>query len=432
MKLRSYINNVSALQAFQVMRFSVLILIGIILVKTGYSTDEIGVYELFFFLANVVSFFWVMGLNNGLMSYYPSLTEEKKQLMLFNIAILLLALGFIAGLILYLARHAVFEMVGKVDYLGYLIIYMILSAPANFTEYTYLLKGQSSKIIIYGMVIFALQLILIISGVMLDFSIENLLKLMVGWALFKFVWFAQLIIRKEKLKLDFKLQYVFLIFSLPLIFQMLLGNGMEYVDGFLVNVFYDETAFAQFRYGARELPLVTILVGAVSTALIPVAVNNMADALSEVKQKIKRLMNFLFPISMVLMLISPLVFPMVYSNDYLISAQLFNVYLLVISSRLFMPQVVLFAKHENVTLMISALIELIVNIGLSLLLLKYYGMIGIAWATVIAYLVNKLILLTVAWRKYAIKPSAYIDLKTYAAWLSVLLISYYLSTYYLY
>lgn len=232
-------------------------------------------------------------------------------------------------------------------------------------------------------------------------------------------------------RLDFKLQWIFLLFAFPLIVHMLVGNGMEYVDGFIINHFFDQATFAQFRYGARELPLVAVLVGSVSTALIPDAVNSMDDALKKVKTKITQLGNFLFPISISLMLLSSTIFPIIYSEDFAISAQIFNIYLLIITSRILMPQVVIFARHNNLILVISAIVELVVNVALSLVLLQYFGILGIAWATVIAFMVNKTILIVFAYTKHGIPLGKYLNIRHYFLWIFLLCISYLIAHYFL-
>ncbi|WP_235298267.1 MATE family efflux transporter [Portibacter marinus] len=429
-----WLENVSALQFFHTMRFGTLILIGIILVKSGFEPSEIGLYELFFFISNVVSFFWVMGLNNGLMSYYPKLSREKQKSLLFNLGLLLVSLALIASTALLLFEPLIARLAGSnsgdIQYMHWIIAYMVLSAPGNFTEYYLLLKNKPVRILRYGLILFGLQIVLIGYGVHNGYTILGLLQLMVLWAAIKFIWFWVIALRYGRPSLDFKLQMVFLSFSFPLIFHMLLGNGMEYVDGFLVTYFFDSEVFAQFRYGARELPLLTVLVGAISTALIPIAVNDMSGALSQVKKKITRLSNFIFPISVVLMLTSTFLFSFFYSESYKLSARIFNVYLLVISSRILMPQVIVFSRHHNMILMLSAGVELLVNFIFSLLFLRYFGIIGIAWATVLAYLINKIILMVFAWRKYKIQPGVYLNIKVYGGWLLLLVSSYYISTFY--
>jgi O-antigen/teichoic acid export membrane protein len=408
------------------------------LAKLGYNTTDIGIYELFFFIANVLSFFWTMGLKNGLISYYPALEEAKKSKFFFNLLILLLTFGLIAGLGLYLLEIPIAKILNngsvnnrhEIQYLGLIILYLIFSGPGNFTEYYYLLKGKNKAIVKYGVVIFAIQLLLIIPAVVFKSEIIHLLQLMVVWAAIKLIWNLYIIFRNEKIALDFGLQRLFLIFSIPLILHMLLGNGMEFVDGFIVNYYFDESIFAKFRFGARELPLVSLLAGALSTAMIPEAVKDLPATLAKIKISTSRLMNSLFPLTIVLILISPFLFPLVYNQEFALSARIFNIYLLVISSRLLMPQVIIFAKHENRFLLFAAAIEFIINISLSLILLEFMGITGIVWATVVAYLVNKLMLYARIRSKYQVLLKDFLETRRYFFWLFIMVISYYISTLY--
>ena len=201
---------------------------------------------------------------------------------------------------------------------------------------------------------------------------------------------------------------------LPLSLHMLLGGGMEYIDGFIVTShFREENAFAIFRYGARELPIVTILSSALIATLIPLSIENQAFAIQKIKREVNKLSHWLYPLTFILIFISPYLFPLVYNADFAESARIFNIYLLLISSRLLLPQVIIYSKQHNFILVGSAAIEILINLGLSLLLVKEYGLEGIAFATVIAYLVNKLILITYNYFQFGIEPSSYLDIKNY-------------------
>ncbi len=241
-----WINNVSALQAFQIMRFGTLILIGVVLVKADFQLEDIGSYELFFFLANVMSFFWAMGLNNALISFYPQLEPSRQKQLFFNLGLILLVLGLVAGFELLILEPVVANVLGlpgRIDYIWLIVLYVILSAPSSFTEYYYLLRGYSTRIVSYGVVIFSIQFLLISIGVYCGLSIHMLLVLMVIWAALKFLWFSYVTLSLGEAKLDWALISTFVLFGFPLMLQMLLGNGMEYVDGFLVTHFFDEATF---------------------------------------------------------------------------------------------------------------------------------------------------------------------------------------------
>ena len=163
------------------------------------------------------------------------------------------------------------------------------------------------------------------------------------------------------------------------------------------------------------------------TALVPQAVQQLNSTLDTAKAETTKLMHLLYPISVVVVLISPFIFPLVYNESFKESAYLFNIYALIITSRILLPQLVLFGKHLNKTLLIFTFIELIFNVLLSLYLMQFWGIRGIAVASVIAFMLAKIFIIIFNYLKFNIKPSRYIDLRYYMIYNVILFISFYIS-----
>jgi len=430
----SNIDNARALQTYQLIRFSILILISIFLVKSGLPVEEIAVYEAFIFLGNFMTFFWLMGIKNAMLSYYPSLPESKKESFFYNLIILVALLSFILAIGFFVFKDWIIQNLThfeKFDFRLILSLYIVGLSVGSVVEYFYLIKKKSIQIIQYGAIAFVLQFFIVLVPVYLGYPFYYVFIGLLILALLKSFWMLYLMSNESKFVFDFNLQKAFLLFSIPLMLHMFLGSGMEYIDGFLVtSQFEDPALFAKFRYGARELPLATILVGALTSAMIPEAIENMEATLLQVKRRTKKLAHFLFPISMILLLISPILFPLVYSDEFKLSARIFNIYLLVLSSRILLPQIIIFGKQHNFVLVWSALFELLVNIILSILFIQYFGILGIAYATVVAYMVNKLIMTVYNYRTFSISPKAYLHLPSYFLYNAMLIICYVISLYY--
>ena len=213
-----------------------------------------------------------------------------------------------------------------------------------------------------------------------------------------------------------------------MLLHTLIGNSVEYIDGLIVKAhFVDDKVFAVFRWGARELPISLLFVGAVMTAMIPKVVENQEAGLAIMKQKVDELSRWLYPLSIGLMLLSPLLFPIVYNEDFTESARIFNVYLLVLSSRILLPQVVILSAEKNFILVACAIVEVIINIVLSLIWVKSFGLIGIAFASVIAFLVFKIMLITFNYRQLNIPVTRYISIGKYFGYNLLLFASFILS-----
>lgn len=116
------------------------------------------------------------------------------------------------------------------------------------------------------------------------------------------------------------------------------------------------------------------------------------------------------------MLLSPILFPIVFNPDFKESAYIFNIFTLLLSSRILLPQVVVMAKQKNYFLTLSALVELATLAALSWWWGQEYGLQGIAWAAVVSFALERTILLFYTWKYLGIPPKKYIHIPSYLGW----------------
>ena len=224
--------------------------------------------------------------------------------------------------------------------------------------------------------------------------------------------------------IDIDFQKRYLNTAAPLIGATLLSGSAEYLDGFIVSKYFDEKDFAVYRYGAKEFPLVLLLANAFSNGMVPkVAQLGVAEAAKTIRAESLKLMHIFFPVSIGLLLVSQWAYPKLFNQDFTASAAVFNVYLLLVISRLVFPQTLLIGLKKTKTIMAVAALELAVNFGLSLLLVQQFGLVGIAFATVIASLLDKGIL-TFVLTKNGTSASEYWPWKWHLSYSIVLLLAY--------
>jgi len=362
------------------------------------------------------------------MSYFPNLDDKLKSRLIFNIGLLFLALGCAAFAVLYFVDLPRMELL--YSYLPWLFCFVVLGTTASLSEHILIVKQESKALFYYGFVSYTVYLLGLSLLIYFYRSIQPLFVGLAIWACLRFFYFIRLLFQTGVFKIDFGLLSKFMLFGLPLILHVLLGAGMEYVDGYIVNAYFDRSDFTYYRYGARELPINTIFISALASAFIPLAVANLNESLASIKKRIGRLMNFLFPASIGLMLLSPHIFSWVYSSEYLISAHIFNIYLLIICSRILLPQIVIYAKHKNSFLMMVSFIEFVINIGLSLYLMQFFGLYGIAFATVVAFFIQKIILIAYNWIHLKVPLSDYLDVSKYLLYTLALYLTFCLSLFF--
>jgi O-antigen/teichoic acid export membrane protein len=422
-------DTTKAYQSLQAFRLGASILLSIVLVKLAFTKTEIGNFEWFLFLTNALSFFWSMGLLNAFKSYFPLKTKEEKASLISNLALIFLCFGIIVVTGLYFSSYGK-ELISQGNW-TYFSVFLVLGISASINEHILIVKEKSISLFNYGLVSYITYFVGLSIVAFWFHNINYLFAFLAFWALLRFIYGIFLVNLYGSWTWNFSSGLKFVAYSFPLIVHVLLGGGMEYVDGYLVDVYYSRDEFTLFRYGARELPINTIFITAMVATMIPLAVSNLDLTLVDLKARLNKLMHWLFPSSIILVLISPLIFQAVYNEGFLKSAFVFNIYLLILCSRLVLPQVILYAKQKNSVLMWVGLLELLVNIGLSLYLIQDYGILGIAFATVIAYIVQKVALVIYCKTKLNVNLSEYLDTNIHMLY-SALLYSVFVISFYIY
>lgn len=421
------IDNISGLQLFQLMKPVIFLIISIIFTKSHLTRAEIGQWEMFMFIAGLITFFWVTGIIQSLLPlYHRNSTYRKvgdngasKSPEIFNAFLLLcfFSLLFFALGHSLKSNFSVFRFSGNVPYINLLLLYILLSSPVCLIEYIYLLNNRSYRIFQYGLYTFTAQLILIIAPLLFGkdiiWSVYGLLAITgIRW-----VWLIVLLRRYTQMKISVEFMKEHLYLGIPLILTSLISGSPQYIDGVIVSTVYrDPAIFAWFRYGAKEFPIVLMLASGLSNAMLPEfsTRERMKESLAKIMVKSKQIMHILFPLTMLMMLSARWIYPRIFNPEFQKSADVFLIYSLLIIPRLVFPQTIIVGRKKTHITLITAIMVLSLNIPLSLLMIKLgYGIIGVALSTFIVYVFEKVILAGYLWFKMNIKPSEYIPVRLY-------------------
>jgi O-antigen/teichoic acid export membrane protein len=288
-------------------------------------------------------------------------------------------------------------------------LYQVLIIPVWAAPFLGLLKGQNPLLLsVYVLVgpSFACWI-----GLLSIPAVSGILIGLLSYALVGFVW----ILTQTTFVRQLRLKELFLDIwptSWPLILYAVSAGLARSFDAWLVARHFDESAFAIFRYGAREFPLVMAFAAGLSTLMIPKLKKD--EALEELKVRSTRLMHICYPVVAVMMLLSPLLFSFFFGAPYKESAMIFNIYLLLTLTQLTFPQSIVTARGDTKLLWYISLMELAVNVVASLILFRYFGLAGIVWGTLIAFGFEKIVLIRFVNKRYGILTRSMIDL---AVWI---------------
>ncbi len=424
--MNKYINNISSLQIARLLRYANLIAIGIVFSHL-FTVDVVGYYEKFIFVAGIVSFFWLQ----GIVQSFLSLVKQKntQQTIYFNTFVLLIIFAVLTAILLLIFQQ-IFAEYYHIKYLKYLILYLLFSIPSSLTEYAYLGLNKYKHITVYSIASQSLHFILLSLPPILGFSLEYSLIGLIIVNIFRFIWLIFILRRYTICKISVTFIKEHLKLAYPLIISILLGGSASYIDGFLIAHFFNDSQFAIFQFGAKEFPISIMLINTFSNASIPeFAIKPLTENIKNIKNYSLKLMHFLFPLSIIMMMLSNLAFPILFSDSFLFSAKIFNIYLALLIFRILLPQTILLGKQKTKVFWWVSLIEIITNVTFSLVFIPIFGLIGVAYSTIIAYGVEKIILINLVHKEFGIKLGSYLAIKPYLLYTLALTTTYIITDY---
>jgi O-antigen/teichoic acid export membrane protein len=437
-----------ALQASQIMRQTGFILTSFLLAKSGLPISDIGVFESLLFIGTSVSYFWVNGLIQSLLAFMPTVKAEEKASVYFSIS--LIFIGLSAFIFLLLKAFPTFILTTLVasptlPYFDLFSLYLLLNLAPFFLEGFWAVeKGPLSIIAFSGISNLLLPIAIAVPlWLKMDFTYSFYGLIIV--ALMRFIWLIIILIKNKNFTINYPQLNQFIKLSLPIMaYSLLNGFTMTFIFWIVSNHLNGNTAeFAIFRFGAREFPLVAALTTGLSNAFVPrIAASYELSASSPIleanslqlvalKNKTSKLYHILFPISIILMLLSKQLFPIIFNPAFAKSADIFNIFLLLLISRALFPQTILLALKQTKTLLFISIIETIF-----IVLLSFFGIFWLdviarheateasAWALIIGYLIEKGIIIYVLKRRYSIDFQAYTNVSLYFIYSVLLILAY--------
>lgn len=178
-----------------------------------------------------------------------------------------------------------------------------------------------------------------------------------------------------------------LAFSVPLGLASLLGTVSKQLDKLIVSAMCSTEVFAIYVTGALELPLIGVVTGAMSAVVLPELTRfHQAGTPEKIVALWQRAMNLamavLAPVMFAVLLLGPELMTVLFSARYAEAATPLRIYALMLPLRSAVYGSVLMATDNTRWVTASAALGLVLNAGLSVVLVWAVGYTGAAWATV--------------------------------------------------
>jgi hypothetical protein len=410
-------------QVFNGLRYGFMLLASILLTHVATQT-EVNTIETLLLVGATATFFFSSSIGHTLVSFAQRFTGEDKAKTYFNAFLLLTSLTFVAILCLLIIQQFAQFTDNNVFY-GY-TIFLFINVITGVSEIILLIEKKTKELVGYGVAFYTLYLLAFVLPFFLGYGLEEFLISINILALIKLMYTLTVLKRFAQFQLESTLLFEFLRLNLPVMASYLMGSAVAYFSFFLVKYNYSDMEFNLYRYGLREFPLFLVLANSFSTFISGDVSKRLSEKDSDVlvsyRAKLKRLQHQLFIPAILLMLSSAYLFQWLLADAYEPAYLIFNVFLFTVCSRVLFPQSLLVAYGVNKAMYLASFLELATGAVLSYFWLAH-GLEGMAWALVIAFFVEKLVLL-IACERLGIPFLKNHPWKEYLAYTAILILSF--------
>jgi O-antigen/teichoic acid export membrane protein len=408
--ISSFINSIKSalgrsdglgyLQLYSMLKTLAIVVIAIIFANFINNSELINKWESLLLLSTALTFFYVSGFGYTLISLIKRY-EKSRWSQIFNSTFLLLIILSCVSVIV-VAFISVFYWNGTftLTQILFFSIYIIGNVGGTITEYIYFLNGSFKKLIAWGLLNFILLIAASTFPLILGFNFTNTTMALALTGIIRLSITLAILDNPFTVK-SFTFFMPLMKFNWPVILSLLAGTGYIYIAGFILKSNVSTIDFNLYRYGSRDFPLFVVMTNSFSIVLGGLATSGYLKPAFwlDVKKSHIRLMHQLFPLACIFMLTSSYVFQVVFSENFVPAHTVFNILLLTLIPRMLFPQSLLMGIGKTRYSFYASVLEFLCGIILVIILVPSFGIEGAAWGILIAYLLEKFILILFCYKE---------------------------------
>lgn len=178
-------------------------------------------------------------------------------------------------------------------------------------------------------------------------------------------------------------------FGFPLFVATYFGILTLNIDKIIINKLGGIEAFAIYSIGALEIPIIALITKSITNVSYPKIVtlvndNNLDNARVLWIKDLMRVSYISYPIICLMMIFSKSIIIGIFGGTYISAVPIFKTYCLILLWRNAVYGTILSSQEKTYLITKYSFIALLVNISLSFIFFKIFGIIGVIYATFIA------------------------------------------------
>ncbi len=375
------------------------------------SQSELATYRQTFLAYDIALPFLGLGVNQGIYYFLP--TEKRRARgVVVDALVMMVVMGLMYAVFIALGGNHIlakrFSNPAIVHTLVYLVPLPIIMLPAGLLGAVMVVQEQVTKLTIYNVLSSLVLTSCVLGGCLLWKTPEAMVLVRVGATLLTGLVAIVLIIQAlphDDWRPRLSNMKTMLTFSIPLVLASAAGSIFLQLDKLIVSAMCSPEEFAVYSTGAMEVPVIGMVTGSIASVILPdlrrmVAVGDNTAALMLFRKAAEKSSIFLLPIMLFLMVSAEPFIVTLFSSKYRESTFPFLVYLIALPIRVAQYGPFQIALGMKNTILYRSLVSLLVNLILSVILVKWMGYMGAVIATVITlYCVNSVWNIAVISRK---------------------------------
>ncbi|OPZ74594.1 MAG: colanic acid exporter [Firmicutes bacterium ADurb.Bin456] len=369
-----------------------LLVLGMILARV-LTLEDYGTYRQVWLLYYTLIPLFTLGIATSVNYFVPGFEPGQQKTFIFQTYSGLFILGFFFAVFLYAGADffgAWFNNPALGQVIKIFSLVPLLTMPTSYYHNLYICLKKA--IVAAGILTSAtlVRFIVIAVAVYTEPSLKNIFTALLIYYVLEFTILSFLIYRPFKaVPLDWKKQNIReqLKFTVPIGLSSVVGAFSRQIDKLIISGYFTAREFAIYANGAMELPLARILNAAVMSVLMPelVLLYNRGEyqkMLSLWHRSIRKVSLIILPVMVFLFIFAREFLVLLYSEKYLASAGIFQIYLLTLPVRVTTFGSVLLAAGLSRVIMYYSIYTVLISVVLNLVMIRLWGVWGAALATV--------------------------------------------------
>jgi O-antigen/teichoic acid export membrane protein len=357
------------------------------------SKESYAVYLQIMFLLNLVVMILTFGMPRSVYYFFPRVKDRKK-FVLFSLLICNL-LSLLFFIIICFFGNYLLSYISKTSilpYIYFLAIYIMLSSNGQIVN-SVLMCNQKGKLlavmsIIFSFISFIFTIIPVIFGLDLyglfgGLLIAYIIRYIINGYLSLTTTSGNLSAIKKPEYLKDQLKYM-----LPIGFTSIIIIISSSVDRMIISLYMDVQNFAFYDRGAMQIPILSSLSISVGSAILPSLVflykeNRFKDFLKYWHNSIEKIALVIFPSFSLFYIIAYQIITLLYTEAFSLSVPVFKIYLFNFLTTITIFGNIFNASNKNIIPFWIQLFICCVAIPISIILIRNYGIIGAAFASIL-------------------------------------------------